>query len=80
MAGPSDTLRSPWPPLAIRPCTKQSLLIKAVVHLPAVEYKVECDEEEIADYRFCHSAVEYEEAGGQTTALICLEQSRLLNF
>jgi hypothetical protein len=32
----------------------------AVVPPPAVEYKVEYEEKKKADYRFCHSAVEYE--------------------
>jgi hypothetical protein len=35
-------------------------LIKAVICPPAVEYKVEYEEKAMADYRFCHSAVEYE--------------------
>jgi hypothetical protein len=37
-----------------------SYLIKAVVCPPAVEYEVEFEEKEMADYRFCHSVVEYE--------------------
>jgi hypothetical protein len=32
----------------------------AVVRPPAVEYKVKYEEKEMADYMFCHSAVEYE--------------------
>jgi hypothetical protein len=35
-------------------------LIKAVVCPPAVEYKVEYEEKEIADYKICYFAVEYE--------------------
>jgi hypothetical protein len=35
-------------------------LIKAVVRPLADEYKVEYEEKEMADYRFCHSAIEYE--------------------
>jgi hypothetical protein len=35
-------------------------LIKAVVRPLADEYKVKYEEKEMADYRFCHSAIEYE--------------------
>jgi hypothetical protein len=39
---------------------KVPYFIKAVVRPPAIEYKVEYEEKEMVDYRFCHSAVEYE--------------------